>query len=322
MTVADRVHLYCPFPHRIRPPEVVTLLIERLPSQATYPLYCIAALAPLRKAMLKRMTRSQKEIVRGQPHNLMWELLTIIHRTPSVPVGRELRQSTEPSVGARDTATLTVPAMSTHRVPGCGMFYHDQRHLVPFHPDLIPVHLFDQRTDYPAGPRVPPRRRAARLKRPLPGRVRKLLLQLAPRSRSRGPTSRAPAGPKRSRSPAWEKSSEDDTHDKVIQDEGREAEFCTVPAGEDSSIPTCGATALEVLEPQADLPLKSPPSSVRRRFQEELEIRCRESSASALVLTKPPTMVFQPSVGDGNITESLKERSPLSVILYPCQNFN
>ena len=95
-TVTDRVHLYCPFPHRTRPPEVATLSIERPSSQATYPLYCIAASAPLRRTMMRRVMRSRKKSVRGQPHNLMRELLTIVHRTSSVPSEQELRPPTEP----------------------------------------------------------------------------------------------------------------------------------------------------------------------------------------------------------------------------------
>ena len=207
--------------------------------------------------------------------------------------------------------------------PAVERFATNRHPLVSFPQDFIPVHLLDQRTDYQAGPQVPLHSRATLLQRPLPGRVGEVLSQLylASRSRPGGPTRGAPAGERRQRSPAWEKSSEDDTHDEVIREEEKDAEFCVEPSVDDSGIPTSGATALEALEPQADLPLPKPPSSVRRRFREDLEISCRESSASDLALIKPPTVVFIPRIRDGNINESLKKLSPRAVALCSCQNF-
>ena len=296
--------------------------------------------------MTRRVTRSREKSGRGQLPNLMCAFLTIVHHTPLVPSERELQPSTELSVGARDTVSLTIPSTTTdspnsdlasrigvdtvwnhfpyapadactHHVPGCGTFGTDRRPLVLFPQDFILVHLLDQRMDYQAGPQVPLHSRATRRQRPLLGRMGEVLLQpyLAPRSRSGEPARGAPAGKRRQGSPTWEKPFGDDTQDNVIRDE----EFCVESSDDDSGIPTSGAAVLETMEPQAELSLPKP--SVRRRLGEELEISHQEPSAPDSALAQPPAMVFKPSAGDGNITGSLKERSPLSVTLYRCQNF-
>ena len=86
-------------------------------------------------------------------------------------------------------------------VSGYGLFGDGSCPLVPFNQDLVPAHLPDQLADWQAGLRIPLRSRAACLRKPLPSPMGEDLSQLylAPRSRSRRSTRRAPAGKNRPR---------------------------------------------------------------------------------------------------------------------------
>ena len=160
---------------------------------------------------------------------------------------RELQPPMEPSVGAMDAVprplSPTRPdgpdpngasrrGVDTDRnhflyaqvggyirhVPGSGLFGHCVCPLVPFHQDLVSAHRPDQWAGWQAW-----------LWKPLLSRAEEDLSQLylAPRSKPRRSTRKAPARKKRSRSPAWKESeTEDDTYDEVILDEESDGDFC------------------------------------------------------------------------------------------------